>query len=122
MKKNMTEKETFSYLVGRLYKECQNSRGYLGVEYDNFEVHEGETTVTVLFEKIFDEMVALGDSNIHEQIEDEYDIENGEEKPFKTEKNVIQHINRLRKFVKKYAPKVLDEETAKEYIEQSDTY
>ena len=119
MLKNKTEDEIFWYLVERLNKECANSRGYMGVEYDNFDIHEGETKVTVLFQKIFDEMVAMGDSNIHEYIDDEYD---GEERQFATERNVTQYVNRLRKFVKKYAPKVLDEEMAKHLIKDADSY
>ena len=27
----LTEKEKFDYLLDRLFKECENSRGYLGV-------------------------------------------------------------------------------------------
>lgn len=121
MLQNKTEKEVFNYLVGRLIKECENSRGYIGVEYDNFDVHEGEKLPEILFHKILDEIVALADSNIHEQVEDEdeYGYDDGEEKPFKTMRNVTQHSNRLRKFIKKYAPKVLDEEKAKVFIEEA---
>lgn len=122
MKKEMGEQETFNYLVGRLIKECQNSRGYMGVEFDNFDVHDGETIVSVLFEKILDEMVVMGSgSNIHEYCDDEHGMDD-EKKPFKTEKNVAQYVNRLRNFVKKYAPKVLDEEKANELIAQADKY
>lgn len=121
MVKNKTEEETFSYLVDRLLKECKNSKGYIGVEYDNIHLHEGETLPEVLFHKVFDEMVAL-EGNMDEYVEDEYDREHGEYKPFRTDKNAIQHINRLRRFVKKYAPKVLSEDEASKFIKQADKY
>lgn len=118
---NKTEQEVFGYLVDRLIKECTNSKGYLGVEYDNFDIHENETLPEILFHKVFDEMVSLG-GNIDGYVEDEYDKEYGVEKPFKTDKNANQHITRLRKFVKKYAPKVLDEEKANKFIKEADNY
>jgi hypothetical protein len=121
MMKNKAEEKVFDYLVDRLLKECKNSKGYIGVEYDNFNIHEGESLVEILFHKILDEMVSLG-GNIDEYVENEYDKECGLEKPFKTEKNAIQHIDRLRKFIKKYASKVLNEEKANSFIEKANKY
>ena len=111
----------FNYLVDRLLKECKNSKGYIGVEYDNFDIHKDETLTEILFHKVLDEMVSLG-GNMDEFVEDQFDKEYGIEKPFKTDKNAIQHIDRLRKFVKKYAPKVLDEEKANNFIEKANKY
>lgn len=110
----MNEDEKFDYLVDRLLKECSNSRGYIGVEYDNFDLHEGETKSEVLFHKILDELVNLPEGG-SEYIDDPYD---DEEKPFDTEANLMKHVVRLQKFVRKYAPLALSKEKADAMLEQ----
>ena len=116
-KEILKDKETTSYLIGRLIKECENSRGYIGVEYDNLvpNIQEGETYTELLFHKILNEMVVLTGPLDSEYLDNEY---NDEPAPFKSERNVRQHVVRLGKFVLKYAPKYLPAESAESFIQQ----
>ena len=113
------DQKDVTYLVARLEKECSNSKGYLGVEYDNLEVDEDCPTYTEsLFHKIMMEMNILN-GNAEEYTEDGFD---GEDAPFKTNKNVAQHVKRLCKFTEKYAPKYLREEDAARFIKEAKGY
>ena len=104
-----TEKENVSFLIGKLIKECATSKGYIGVEYDNLT-----NGIESLFNCIMNEMNVLN-GNPDEYVEEE-------DSPFRTYKNVTQHIKRLCKFVEKYAPLYLDEENATRFIKEAKGY
>lgn len=112
------DKERVSFLVKRLIKECENTKGYLGVEYDNLEIDDDCTSLTEsLFHSIMIELNVL-DGNSDESIQRE-----GEEHlPFKTQRNVTQHMVRLGKFVNKYAHKYLPKDDADAFVNEVKSY
>lgn len=112
------DKENVSFLAKRLEKECANSTGYVGVEYSNLQIDEECKSLTEsLFHKVLTELNVLhGNSEEYIQSEGEEDL------PFKTQRNVNQHMVRLGKFVNKYAPNYLPEEDANLFIKEVKEY
>lgn len=112
------DKENVSFLVKRLGKECATSNGYTGVESDNLQIDEECKSLTEsLFHKVLTELNVLhGNSDEYIQSEGEEDL------PFKTQRNVNQHMVRLGKFVNKYAPNYLPEEDAKLFVKEVKEY
>lgn len=78
------DKEDVSFLIKHLEKECANSTGYVGVEYDNLQIDEECKSLTEsLFHKVLIELNVLHGNS------DEYIQSEGEEElPFKTQRNV----------------------------------
>lgn len=115
------DEENVNYLIERLLKECRTkSNSYIGVEYDNLNIEGDDPNYTLtrnLFDKILMEMNTMC-FNSHEYIKNEFD----EDLPFRTERNVMQYLSRLGKFVEKYAPKFLDKEDAEELIKEAREY
>lgn len=112
------DKENVSLLVKRLEKECATTNGYVGVEYDNLQIGEDCKSLTEsLFHKVLIELNVLHGNS------DEYIQSEGEEElPFKTQRNVNQHMVRLGKFVNKYAPNYLPEEDANRFAKEVKEY
>lgn len=113
------DNENVKYLIGRLQKEVASTNGYIGVEYDNLVADkECPTRTEALFHQIMTEINVL-EGNPGEYVKaSEYD----EDMPFKTNHNLKQHMIRLGKFVKKYAPKYLPEERAEHFSQEVDEY
>lgn len=111
--------ENVKYLVERLKKEVMTKGGFIGVDYTNLVREEGCPTRTeALFHMIMNELVVF-EGTPHEYVkESEYD----EDMPFKTHHNLKQHMVRMGKFVKKYAPKYLPEERANDFSKEVDRY
>lgn len=87
---------TLDYLIDRLHKECQHSSGYIGVEYDNLTGENEQEKIESFFFAVKSEIDYLTFTG-HEETKDY-----GEDKAFNSVYYVGLHINRLKKYLKKY--------------------